>query len=498
MSKINLRSPYYLDISEPIKPLIELTCDLIALNGLGIDEFGNVTLPVPKYGDVLFYTSTDVDFSNGKFDTVITETVRNITFTISIPSDFSNASNNSIDCTASAIQPAYVCTGGITLNGSIPNQLLNTNQSITIDVSSYFTQGVLPIAGYNITNSYPNYFTASISGSNLTISSLYKGGTKTFFVEAQDTDFLTCNATQPIQVEIISLLPYTCIDSYLKGGSVKQDGTIIEPDANGLISAIKLTSGGSPITSVPANNTGSPISYTLYFDISIPDGYSNTGSTIECAKTFIQDSSVLPEFNCETANLTAQAIYTSGAILEGNIQVGTITSFNPKSFETVSVSTPRDVEFNVLAPDGYSNSGIVIPCVKTLTQPPILQTGCGNDVYYVADTFTNTFTQLEAIYQDTNYKIYLNGFKVFAQTPDFASLVSNNLCWEFSGNKREYNATQNGAFNYFLIRKSPFYLTGSLKTAVKSEYDYYVGIKGSIIYEVWLYNYYNNSFYKIS
>ena len=79
-TKINVRSPYYIDVQEPTRPVVELTCTLIALQGFGVDGFGNVVLPNPAYGDILSYSSTDSDFSDGKFDTVLTDTSRTVTF----------------------------------------------------------------------------------------------------------------------------------------------------------------------------------------------------------------------------------------------------------------------------------------------------------------------------------------------------------------------------------------------------------------------------------
>src|SRR5210317_1573787 len=97
-TKINVRSPYYLDVQEPTAPAVELTCELIALKGFGVDEFGNVNLPTPEYGDILSYDSTDSDFADGKFDTVGVETSRTVTFRISIPPNFTNSASDYLEC----------------------------------------------------------------------------------------------------------------------------------------------------------------------------------------------------------------------------------------------------------------------------------------------------------------------------------------------------------------------------------------------------------------
>ena len=370
--KINIRSPFYLDFSEPAEPTVELTCDLINLRDMTIDQFGNINLPTLTYGDIVSYTSTDVDFADGKFDTVLTDTSRTVTFTIGIPPNFSNAADDTIDCDITATQPKFVCTGGVTNNGTIPNQSIDTDgDSVTIDLTSYFTAGTDPITGYKIINTYRDYFETSLSGDDLTIIGTSKAGTHIFYVEATDGNPLTCDAIQSIQVTTTATVAYTADDAYTSGGSIAQDGTITNPTVNGTITAIKETSGGTPITSVAANNTGSPLSVTLYFDVTVPAGYSNSGATIEISKTFIQPTSVLPTFDCEVAKLTGQAISLAGNISAGYTNEGTISGFTPVSFPVVGTNTTRTVTFSITPPaSGYSNSGgSDITCDVTMTQP---------------------------------------------------------------------------------------------------------------------------------
>lgn len=371
-TKINVRSPFYASYSEPVEPSVELTCSLINLQNFSVDQFGNVTLPSLTYGEIVSYTSAAGDFSDGRFATVGSDTSRTVTFTIGIPPNFSNAANDTIDCSATATQPTYVCTGGVTTNGTIPNQSLDTGgDTVTIDLTSYFTQGVDPISYYKVTNNYLDYFDYTLVGDDLTIVSKNKAGTRNLYVEASDGDSLTCNATQSIQITITAIAAYTCTDSYLSGGLVAQDGTITNPSVNGTITAIKTSSGGTPITSLPANNTGSTIAHTLYFDITVPTGYSNTGATVECSKVFYQVSSALPEFTCSVAGLTGQAITSTGIIAVGTANVGTISRFFPISFPTVYVNTSRTVTYYITPPaSGYSNSGGAdVECNVVMTQP---------------------------------------------------------------------------------------------------------------------------------
>jgi len=377
MTKINIRSPFYLRYDEPDVPSVALDCDLVNLQDMTIDQFGNITLPTLDYGDIDSYTSTAGDFSNGKFDTVLTDTSRTVTFSIRIPVNFSNASDDIIDCDATFTQPAFVCTGGVTLNGSIPNQSLDTGgDTVDIDLTSYFTQGVDPIVGYNITNSFPTYIQTSINNGTLSLFSGSKTGTITIFVEADDGDPNTCSATQSIQTTISAAQTYACGDAFFTGGSISNLGVITNPSLNGTITSIKDTSGGTPITSYPSNTTGSARSVTLFFDITVPSGvgYTNEGATVECSKTFTQSSVSLPEFDCEVAGLTGQAIALNGTVKIGTANKGTISSFTPLSFEGyLSTSTERTVTFNITPPaSGYANSGgSNISCPVTMLQPAV-------------------------------------------------------------------------------------------------------------------------------
>ena len=387
MTKINIRSPFYLNYSEPALPSVALDCTLINLTGLEIDQFGNVSLPTSDYGEIAFYSSTDSDFSDGKFDTVVSATSRTITFEITIPQNFSNSADERINCTATATQPAFTCTGGVTLNGSIPSQSLDSGgDSVVIDVSTYFTAGVDPIGSFTITNNNQYYVTTSLSGSELTIFSTNRTGTAVIYVEASDGNGLTCNATQSISITVSSAVTYDCSNAFFVGGGISNTGVITNPSVNGTITAIKDTSGGTPITSYPANNTGSARSVTLFFDITVPSGFgfTNQGATVECSKPFTQSSTALPEFTCELASLSNQAIAENGTIKVGTTNLGTIASFSPLSFSTVSSDTQRTVTFQITPPaSGYSNSGgSNISCPATPIQPSTFEPQQGTIIWY--------------------------------------------------------------------------------------------------------------------
>lgn len=437
MTKINIRSPFYLRYDEPALPSVALDCDLINLQNMTIDQFGNITLPDLDYGTIISYTSTDVDFADGKFDTVVSATSRTVTFTISIPVNFSNAGDNTIDCDATFTQPAFVCTGGVTTSGSIPSQALDSGgDSVEIDLTSYFTAGTDPIEGYNITNSYSNIVSTSLSNETLKIFSINRAGTATIFVEAYDSNEATCNATQSISITVSDAITYDCNYAFFVGGSIANDGIITNPTVNGTITAIKDTSGGTPITSYPANNTGSARDVTLYFDITVPSGvgYTNAGATVECSKTFTQSSTSLPQFTCAVAGLTGQAIAVNGTIKIGTANIGTISGFSPLSFSTVTTDTERTVAFYITPPaSGYANSGgSDISCNVTMTQPAPEPPAIGTETWYISQTGYDFLTQAQLENAEYTYTLTSVGFSY----TDFYATIYDTLQGSL-----EYNGT---------------------------------------------------------
>ena len=538
-TKINVRSPYYLNFTEPALPSVAFDCSVANGTGLEVDQFGNVTLPRFDYGDIVSYTCSDSDFADGKFNTVSVSTSRDIVFTLTIPDNFSNANLNTFNCTLSATQPVFSCTGGVTTNGTIPAQSLDSGgNSATIDLASYFTAGADPISRYKVTNTNTSKVVTSIDGNTLTLNSLNQTGTVTIFVEAIDDNPLTCNATQSISVTVSSAITYTCNDARFVGGSIANDGTIVKPTANGTVGDIKLTDGGSPITSYSANSTGSSREVTLFFEITIPTGvgYTNGGSTIDCSKTFTQSSVALPEFTCGVAGLTNQAVYTNGTIVKGTANVGTISGFSPLNFNgSITSDTPRDVTYTITPPSsGYSNSGgSDISCTITLTQPaPLPPTGNikwtstlgmyaprGNSaIFYFlttqdyqtytgfSDSGLSGFRALEPRLAsqnnrlvNTNGAIYLEFNNPLSLVGSFISLQPNGPVADF----RIFHNTMNptGGF-YARIAKTNYYPEDARISDihnVQGGTDYWIKVeRSSMISEVWSVHLINKTFTRLA
>lgn len=384
-TKINVRSPFFLNLTAPTVPVPEFTCLTAFPNGLdnsgfAVDNQGIITSPNPTFGNFESLTSTDSGFANDKYATVSTDTTRTVTARTRIPAGFSNTSDVYKDCVLTTIQPGTsVCTGGPTTSGSISSVALDTGgNSTTIDLSSYFNNETT----YGVNNPNPTLVSTSISGSNLIISSNNIGGSVTIYAIAKDASYpTTCEAVQSISITVS--LPagapnYDCNTSPLSGGGIAADGTLTLPTTTGTIQ--------TPYPSTSANNTGSDRTVTLSFDITVPSGYPNASATIVCDKDFEQPSvGVDPDFSCSIAALTGQSISKNGSIFIGSAAVGTVKSFTTPSWlgTTVQSDTSRVVEFQVEIPSGYANSGTLFNCSKTLTQPATVG-DCGTNEFYIS------------------------------------------------------------------------------------------------------------------
>ena len=441
-TKINVRSPYYLSYSEPPEPLPEFNCSYANAQGFAVDESGTISLPVLDYGAIESYTSDAADFSNGTFNEVSSDTLRTLKLTILAPTGFSNEGDGII-CEVTATQPLKPvdCPTVVSPSGSIPSQALNTGgSSVTIDYSSYFTGTTTNFTDI-VLNSNGSYLDVSINTTDeeVTITSKSVAGVFSFQLERID-DSTGCNAKQTITTTLTSLATFDCTTANLLGGAVAADGTLTTPSSIGTVTATKETSGGATVTSIAANNTGSDISVTLYYDVLVPSGYSNSGSTIECNVTYTQESNIVtPTFTCDNVDLDDQAILVDGNVTAGvakwlNRPAGanrylTIQSFTPTTFPQVSEITRRDVTYTIEVPSGFTNTGSTIDCVESIKQPaadiPVVGP-CDNknQTWYIGVLTGDTYTTFD------NKNIAATRFLVKAedvQDPD-GSWEGKTLC----------------------------------------------------------------------
>lgn len=396
MSKINARSPFYLTYVTPSPPSPEFTCTIANLSDYTVDTNGTVSLPNLDYGYIDSFTSTASDFANDKFAAVSSQTVRTVVFKIVIPNGFSNSGTGYLLCSKNATQQVGDCSGGPTTNGTIPSQSMTAGgDTDTVNLASYFNAGSVAIAGYRIVNPHKSFVEMSISSSTLTLTSLNVGGTNVVYVQAFDNGANTCIAIQAISVTVnvsnnLGCTASTGVDSVgLTGGAIAQDGTITNPSLIGTITQYRLTSGGSAVTSPLAANSGSSAqNVTLFFVITVPAGYGNAGATLICSKVFSQLGSSAFAFDCTTTILTNQSIYTDGTIKTGNTLRGVIESTTPIKFDPVTTLTQRSIAFNIRVPNSsaYSNANALVPCTKSIAQPPT-SNPCGSNLYFIQQSF---------------------------------------------------------------------------------------------------------------
>jgi hypothetical protein len=400
-TKLNARSPFYLNLTEPTQSVPTFDCTTAkggsTARNFAINDQGIITLPDLDYGTILSYTSAAGDFANNKFATVATATARTVTLTIAIPTTgYTNSATGNITCDVTFTQPAYVtsggsatCSGGPTLNGSISTQALNSGgASTSINLASFFNSAT----EYIVTNNYPTFVQTTLSSSTLGLTSQNIGGSFNISVEGRDASYpTTCSVTQNFAVSITVVgTAFTCGIAALSGGAIAQDGTITNPTGglNSFASSSYISTasdGSAVITSYSANGTGSDRAVTLYFKTLIPANYTNyaTGH-LWCGVAFTQPAA-LPTFTCDMANLTGGGVSALGSILKPSAQLGTITTWTPLSFAEVGTITSRSVTFTVTIPSGYANSG-TITCAKTFYQPANLPTcpAAATNIFYIS------------------------------------------------------------------------------------------------------------------
>lgn len=150
----------------------------------------------------------------------------------------------------------------------------------------------------------------------------------------------------------------SCSDITLTGFAVAEDGTITPPTTD--IGTISSTSPAS-FDRVNVDTT-----QTLTVNITVPSGYYNVGDTLVCSTTAVQSAS--QTLACEDITISGFAVDENGVITQPTIDIGTFTS-SPASFATVTVSTVQTLTLDITVPAGYYNTGDVLVCTTTATQP---------------------------------------------------------------------------------------------------------------------------------
>ena len=474
-TKINVRSPFYLHLVEPSPPLPDFDCTVAGLVGFAIDNQGIITLPSPAVGVIDSISSDDGDFANNKFPTENTDTSRTIKIKLFIPIGYANTSDIFLECpvtatqqgvTSSVVQPT-VCTTTVTTSGSIGGQSLSVGgSSVDIDLAGFFTGETT----YAFSNLNPNLVTAALSGSVLTLSPNVIAGSTTVYGIGRDNSYpATCEKTQSIAVSVSdSTTAFSCTsptNPALQGGSITQAGAITNPTTIGTITKIMASSGGGAITSVAANNTANPISHTLFFDITVPSGYSNASATVECSATFSQVGTAPATFTCSLANLTGQAIARNGAIFLGTAAQGTVKSFTAPTtpFTDVATDTSRTVVYQVEIPSGFASAGSTIDCSVTMTQPATVSI-CGANNFFISSGKTTLKGHCDGAYPASK--------AITSTAASLNALLNSQVCQggvAFDGKGLYYGVFTSSASSAFGAGVGSYYVIKIESTGIVSE-----------------------------
>tara|TARA_B110000967_G_scaffold202814_1_gene242332 strand:- start:4969 stop:6468 length:1500 start_codon:yes stop_codon:yes gene_type:complete len=389
-TKINIRSPFFLSLTEPTQTFGIFDCNTALLSNFAVRSSGFIDNPLPSKGVIIDQSVFSFPANSGS-----STIPRSVTYTIVIPANYTNSSDSTIDCVQTFNQPFQTAQENPSDNNTCPT--VNTQPSnlsgITagaaqvIDVDTLFTAGSEAIGTYNVKRiSGSSSITAVISGTGTnvicTIESSTACVTGQFLFQAINTSG-SCEAlTNAFSFSTAGCQAFDCDDPdfIADSGKIYQDGSVKKSVYQlGGLSLNKLLYGSTDISTsltVGANNTGSDRTIVLTYRFNIPLGYTNSG-TFDCNIPYTQKAveTLLP-FACADADITAPFISDQGSIQNptDKVGLGTYVSHSPAGFQTVTTPTPRTIYFTVTAPSsGFSNNGVTIPpCPVPVLQPALI------------------------------------------------------------------------------------------------------------------------------
>jgi len=431
-TKINVRSPFFLSLTEPTQTLGIFTCATAKLTNFSVDSSGTINNPNIRNGAIIDQTVYGFAVNSGS-----STISRSVTYTISIPPNYTNSGDATIDCPQTFNQPFQTpqenpsendtCPtfNGSTANPNNSNNVPNLsgiaiNTPQTIDVDSFFTAGAdQAIGSYTVERvSGSNSVSAVISGTGssviCTIQSTTSCVTSTFYFRAVNTSGSCKARSNSFTFTTSGCAAYACADTGrdTTTGRIEQNGTVHKSTYSDSASLNKLLYGSTDISTslnVGPNNTGSDRTIVLTYRFNVPIGYTNSG-TINCDISYTQKAvQDLLTFGCGDANIDIPFISDQGSIQNptNKVGLGTYVTHSPLGFQTVTTDTPRTITFTIQPPSsGFTNSGgSNIVCDVSSTQPGLAPV-IGTTNIYLSKGYQNVadicLQQQSEIYADTN------------------------------------------------------------------------------------------------
>ena len=470
-TKINVRSPYFLEFVEPTPTLGTFDCSTANLRNFLVSSAGVITEPALSYGSIIERSATSFPENTSGSDIQ-----RTVTYTIAIPPNYTNSSAGTITCDAIANQPSQTAQEDPVQNdncpifsGTIPN--VTDSTSTTIDLATYFTAGSgATISRYSIIQTGNLSITNSVNGNNLTIQSDINCLSATFRVIARNSADACTAASNTFTFSTPCTEDFDCDDVNLQSGKIYQNGDHSLSSFAAGLRLKELLYNGSVISSpfnVGDNTSGSPVDKTITYRFYIPQGYNNysVGATIDCDKTYSQPSAdILPVFDCAEANIKGIVISERGNIGAPTSYNGTLVGWTPQSFDEVTFDTARTVSVEITPPSTlYNNSGgSNIICDVPVVQPGIGE-GCGSFTIYLTPQAPDYLDWFCGIYNYTILAAKITGVSNFN---DVSLAYGERICVNDSffngGNKYYAYAETSGrvvgidgiAFKYIQIDES--------------------------------------------
>ena len=459
-TKINARSPFFIEATEPTTTLGIFDCTTANLLNFAVSSAGDVTEPSILKGSIIDRTATS--FAANTSGSAIS---RSVTYTIQIPTGYSNTSDGTLTCIQTVDQPTQTPAEDPTSNDNCPTfsgtiPTITNLTSTTVNLATYFTAGAdATISGYSVQNYGAAAISTSVSGNTLTISTGNNCAATTLRVTAFNSADACTAVSNTFSVSAACTEALDCNDVALTGGSISATGVISNPSYSIAHLDHIEDSGGNTITSVPANNGASAIPVTLTFVFTVPDGYTNAGQELECTPAdFSQPTTAAPLVNLECSDVTfstAFSITSQGNIIAGTVSYLGSTNVTPTNitteggeykYEPVASSTTRtiSVTFRVLNTN-WLNYNSSITCTLSLTQPPS-QNAC--------DFATGDFAISDQSFNAANSFCDNNAVWSILKQVNGTPSTGNTVCYLGSpfnggGNWFAYNSAQvqNGAGN---------------------------------------------------
>ena len=465
-TKINARSPFFIESTEPTVSLGIFDCDTANLLNFAVSSAGDVTEPSILKGTIIDRTATS--FAANTSGSAIS---RSVTYTIQIPTGYSNTSDGTLPCVKTVDQPTQTpaedppqnCNCP-TFSGTIP--AITNLVSTTVNLATYFTAGTCStISGYSVQNYGAAAISTNVSGNTLQIFTKSICAATTLRVTAFNSVDACTAVSNTFSVSSACTKTLTCTTTdanndavNLTGGAISATGVISNPSYSIAHLDHIEDSGNNTITSVPANNGASAIPVTLTFVFTVPDGYTNAGQELECTPAdFSQPTTAAPKVNLECSDVTFSGftITSQGNLISGNVSyLGTLTSTPTNvttedgsfKYDVVASSTSRTVSitFRVLNTT-WLNYNSIITCTLPLTQPPS-QNAC--------DFATGDFAISDQSFSAVNSFCDFNKRYSILQQVNGTPAVGNTVCYlgnTFDGGSRFYAfataQSQNGAGN---------------------------------------------------